>query len=94
MDNAILSSHNVAIMDKDTVFRFRIPRKQLAALKRVAKAEHKPASEYVRELVWERVRREDAIRRLHAMIDAAPTGDLTDEEAMALADEAKHATRP
>lgn len=94
MDNLAGCSHNVPTMKKDTIFRLRMSRKELEAIKRVAKAHRKPASDFVRELVWEHVRKAEAIRRLHAMMDAMPESDLSDDEAMALADEAKHATRP
>ena len=80
-------------MKHDAIFRLRLPREELEALKRVAKLRRQPASDYVRELIWDQVRRADAIHRLHAMMDAAKPALMTEDEAMALADEAKHASR-
>jgi Arc/MetJ-type ribon-helix-helix transcriptional regulator len=80
-------------MKHDAIFRLRLPREELEALKRVAKGRRQPASDYVRELIWEHVRRADAVQRLHAMMDAMPPSEMTEAEAMALADEAKHASR-
>jgi predicted DNA-binding protein len=80
-------------MKNDAIFRLRLPREELEALKRVAKERRQPASDYVRSLIGEQVRRADAVRRLHAMMDAMKPSKMTEEEAMALADEAKHASR-
>jgi hypothetical protein len=93
MDTAASCSHNDTTMKNDAIFRLRLPRKELEALKRVAKDRRQPASDYVRELIWDHVRRADAIRRLHAMMDAMKPSQMTEEEAMELADEAKHASR-
>lgn len=93
MDTATGCSHNDTTMKHDAIFRLRLPREELEALKRVAKSRRQPASDYVRELIWEQVKRADAIQRLHALMDAMEPSDMTEEEAMALADEAKHASR-
>lgn len=93
MDSPALCSHNEPTMKHDAIFRLRLPREELEALKRVAKDRRQPASDYVRELIWEHVKRADAIRRLHQMMDAAKPARMTDDEAMELADWAKHASR-
>ena len=93
MDTSAACSHNEPTMKHDAIFRLRMPREELEALKRVAKDRRQPASDYVRELIWEHVRRADAIRRLHERMDDMEPSTMTEEEAMALADEAKHASR-
>ena len=80
-------------MRKDSVFRVRMPSAEVAALKRVARAKGQPASDYVRRLIVEQVRRDEAARRVREALRRAPRGDLGDKEALSLADEAKHAGR-
>ncbi len=80
-------------MKHDATFRLRMPRGEIAALKRVARDRGQGASEYVRRLVSEQVRRDEAARKVRELLRAAPAGDLSDEEALRLADEAKHASR-
>lgn len=80
-------------MKHDTTFRLRLPRGELSALKRVARARGQAASDYVRRLIAEQVRRDEAASKVRELLLAAPAGDLSDEEAMRLADEAKHASR-
>lgn len=80
-------------MRKDSVFRVRMPSAEVAALKRVARSRGQPASEYARRLIVEQVRRDEAARRVREALRRAPRGGLTDEEALRLADEAKHAAR-
>lgn len=80
-------------MRKDSVFRVRMPRTEVAALKRVARERGQAASEYARRLITEQVRRDEAARRVRAALRAAPKGRLTEEEAIQLANEAKHASR-
>ncbi len=80
-------------MRKDSVCRVRMPSAEVAALKRVARAKGQHASEYVRRLIVEQVRRAEGARRVREALRRAPRGGLTDEEALALADEAKHAGR-
>jgi len=70
-----------------------MPKGEIAALKRVARDRGQPASDYVRRLISEQVRRDEAARKVRELLKAAPAGDLTDDEAMKLADEAKHASR-
>jgi propanediol dehydratase small subunit len=93
MDFEIACSHNEATMKNDAIFRLRLPRKELEAIKSVARAHGRPASDYVRSLIGERVKREYAAMRVREMLGAMKPGRMTDEEAMALADEAKHASR-
>ena len=80
-------------MNHDATFRLRMPKEEIAALKRVARDRGQAASDYVRRLIAEQVRRDEAGRKVRALLKAAPAGDLSDEEAMRLADEAKHASR-
>lgn len=80
-------------MKHDATFRLRMPRAEIAALKRVARDRGQAASDYVRRLISEQVRRDEAARKVRELLKAAPAGDLTDDEAMKLADEAKHASR-
>jgi hypothetical protein len=80
-------------MRKDSVFRLRMPSSEVAALKRVARERGQAASEYARRLIAEQVRRDEAARRVRARLRGAPRGRLTDEEALRLANKAKHASR-
>jgi hypothetical protein len=80
-------------MRKDSVFRVRMPSAEVAALKRVARARGQAASEYARSLIVEQVRRDEAARRVRDALHGARRSKLTDDEALALADEAKHASR-
>jgi len=93
MDIPASCTHNEATMKNDAIFRLRMPREELLALKRVARAYGRPASDYVRSLIGERVKREYAAMRVREMLDAMKPSRMTEEEAMALADEAKHASR-
>jgi hypothetical protein len=83
-------------MRKDSVFRVRMPSSEVAALKRVAKERGQAASEYARGLIVEQVRRDEAARRVREALRGAGKGRgaLSDDEALALADQAKHAGRP
>jgi hypothetical protein len=80
-------------MRKDRVFRVRMPSAEVAALKRVARQRGQPASEYARSLIVEQVRRDEVARRVRDALRGARKTRLTDDEALALADEAKHASR-
>ncbi len=80
-------------MRNDSVFRVRMPSAEVAALKRVAKERGQAASEYARRLIADQVRRDEAARRVRAALRKAPRSILTDEQAMELADEARHAGR-
>ena len=93
MDAPHHGSYNVPTMKHDATFRLRMPKGEITALKRVARDRGQAASDYVRRLIAEQVRRDEAARKVRELLRAAPAGDLTDEEAMRLADEAKHASR-
>ena len=93
MESPSSGSYNVATMKHDATFRLRMPKGEIAALKRVARDRGQAASDYVRRLITEQVRRDEAARKVLELLRAAPAGDLSDEEAMRLADEAKHASR-
>jgi len=80
-------------MRKDSVFRVRMPSSEVAALKRVARERGQAASEYARRLIAEQVRRDEAARRVRQALRGASRGRLTDEAALELANEAKHAAR-
>ena len=81
-------------MHKDRVFRLRMPGREVAALKRVAKDKGIAASAYARRVIVDEVRRDDAARRIREALRGGAKSRLPDAEAMRLADEAKHATRP
>ncbi len=80
-------------MRKDSVFRVRMPSSEVAALKRVAKERGQAASEYARGLIVEQVARDEAARRVREALRGGGKSRLTDEQALAVADEAKHASR-
>jgi hypothetical protein len=80
-------------MRKDAVYRMRIPRKTLAAIKRVAAARGEDASEWGRSIIEMEVRRDLAAIHLREQLQAAKPGSLTEDEAMTLVNEAKRATR-
>jgi hypothetical protein len=80
-------------MRKDSVFRLRMLTTEVAALKRVARERGQAASEYARRLIAQEVRRDEAARRVRETLRKATRGRLTDEAAMKLANEAKHASR-
>jgi hypothetical protein len=81
-------------MRKDAVYRMRVPRKTLAAIKRVAAANGEDASEWGRAIIESELRRDLAALQLRDQLAAAKSGNLTEDEAMTLVDEAKRATRP
>ncbi|MBX7116480.1 MAG: hypothetical protein K1X64_19300 [Myxococcaceae bacterium] len=80
-------------MRKDSVFRVRMGKGEIAALKRVAKERGQPTSEYARRLLGEQVRRDEAARLVRGTLRKARPSSLSDEEALSLADEAKHESR-
>jgi hypothetical protein len=80
-------------MRKDAVYRMRVPKKTLAAIKRVAAAKGEDASEWGRGIIEAELRRDVAALQLREQLAAAKPGILTEDEAMALVDEAKRATR-
>jgi hypothetical protein len=79
-------------MRKDAVYRMRVPRKTLAAIKRVAAARGEDASEWGRAIIESELRRDVAALQLREQLTAAKPGSLTEDEAMALVDEAKGGT--
>jgi hypothetical protein len=79
-------------MRKDAVYRMRVPRKTLAAIKRVAAARGEDASEWGRAIIESELRRDVAALQLREQLAAAKPGSLTEDEAMALVDEAKRGT--
>jgi len=80
-------------MRKDAVYRMRVPKKTLAAIKRVAAARGEDASEWGRAIIETEVRRDLAAIQLREQLLAAKPGSLTEEEALDLVNEAKRATR-
>jgi hypothetical protein len=80
-------------MRKDAVYRMRVPRRTLAAIKRVAAAKGEDASEWGRAIIEAELRRDVAALQLREQLAAAKPGSLSEDEAMALVDEAKRATR-
>ncbi len=80
-------------MRKDAMFRVRVPRKTLAAIKRVAADRKTTASGWATAILEEELARDLAALELRKQIRTAPAGRLTEAEAMRLANEAKRATR-
>jgi hypothetical protein len=80
-------------MRKDAVYRMRVPKKTLAAIKRVAAARGEDASEWGRRIIELEVRRDLAAIDLREQLKAAKPGSLTEDEAMNLVNLAKRATR-
>jgi hypothetical protein len=92
----LLRSSDVATlfsMRKDAVYRMRVPKKTLAAIKRVAAAKGEDASEWGRAIIETEVRRDLAAIQLREQLLAAKPGSLTEDEATDLVNEAKRATR-
>jgi hypothetical protein len=79
-------------MRKDAVYRMRVPRKTLAAIKRVAAAKGEDASEWGRAIIETKLRRDLAAIQLRDQLRAARPGSLTEDEAMDLVNEARRAT--
>jgi len=80
-------------MRKDAVYRMRVPKKTLAAIKRVAAAKGEDASEWGRAIIEMEVRRDLAAIQLREQLLAAKPGNLAEDEAIDLVNEAKRATR-
>jgi hypothetical protein len=80
-------------MRKDAVFRMRVPRKTLAAIKRVAAAKGEDASEWGRAIIETKLRRDLAAIQLRDQLRTARPGSLTEDEAMDLVNEARRAPR-
>ncbi len=80
-------------MRKDAVYRMRVPRKTLAAIKRVAAAKGEDASEWGRAIIESELRRDLAAIQLRDQLREAKPGGLSEDEAMDLVHEARRATR-
>lgn len=80
-------------MRKDAVYRMRVPKRTLAAIKKVAAAKGEDASEWGRAIIETEVRRDLAAIQLRAQLQAAKPGRLTEAEAMDLVNEAKRGAR-
>jgi hypothetical protein len=80
-------------MSNDATVSIRLTRTERSAVMRAARARGQSAGAYLRRLVQDEVRRDAAAWEVRAMLAAARPGELTDEQAMKLADEAKHASR-
>ncbi len=80
-------------MRKDAVYRMRVPKKTLAAIKRVAAAKGEDASEWGRAIIETEVRRDLAAIQLREQLLAAKPGNLSEEEAIDLVNRAKRAPR-
>ncbi len=94
--HALLCGADVATlipMRKDAVYRMRVPKKTLAAIKRVAAAKGEDASEWGRAIIESELRRDVAAMQLRDQLQAAKPGSLREDEAMDLVNEAKRATR-
>jgi len=78
---------------KDAVYRMRVPKKTLAAIKRVAAAKGEDASEWGRAIIETELRRDLAAIQLRDQLRAAKPGGLSEDEAMNLALESQRATR-
>ncbi|MGO9830689.1 MAG: hypothetical protein ACLPJH_11160 [Myxococcaceae bacterium] len=81
-------------MRKDAVYRMRLPKKTLAAIKRVAAARGEDASEWGRTIIETELRRDLAALQLRDQLQASKPGTLNEDEAMDLAIQAKGVTRP
>jgi len=71
----------------------RVPKKTLAAIKRVAAAKGEDASEWGSAIIETELRRDLAALQLRDQLAAAKAGSLTEDEAMELVSEAKRSTR-
>ncbi len=80
-------------MRKDAVYRMRVPKRTLAAIKKVAAARGEDASEWGRAIIETELRRDLAAIQLRDQLRAAKPGGLSEDEAMDLALEAQRATR-
>lgn len=80
-------------MRKDAVYRMRVPKRTLAAIKKVAAARGEDASEWGRAIIEAELRRDLAAIQLREQLRAAKPGRLSEKEAMDLALEAQRATR-
>ncbi|MGA8893168.1 MAG: hypothetical protein WB493_16525 [Anaeromyxobacteraceae bacterium] len=80
-------------MRKDAVYRMRVPRKTLAAIKRVAAANGEDASEWGRAIIETELRRDLAAVQLRDQLRKSRPSSLSEADAMDLVEEAKRVTR-
>jgi hypothetical protein len=79
-------------MPKDAVYRMRLSKQTLAAIKRVAAAKGEDASEWGRAIIESELRRDLAALQLRDQLRAAKPASLTEDEAMELVNDAKRGT--
>jgi len=80
-------------MRKDAVYRMRVPKRTLAAIKKVAAARGEDASEWGRAIIESELRRDLASLQLRDQLLGAKPGKLAEADAMDLVLEAQRATR-
>jgi hypothetical protein len=80
-------------MRKDAVYRMRVPKRTLAAIKKVAAARGEDASEWGRAIIESELRRDLASLQLRDQLMGAKPGKLLEGDAMDLVLEAQRATR-
>jgi hypothetical protein len=80
-------------MRKDAVYRMRVPKRTLAAIKKVAAARGEDASEWGRAIIESELRRDLASLQLRDQLLGAKAGKLAEADAMDLVLEAQRATR-
>jgi len=80
-------------MRKDAVYRMRVPKRTLAAIKKVAAARGEDASEWGRAIIETELRRDLAALQLRDQLLGAKPGKLDEADAMDLVLEAQRATR-
>lgn len=80
-------------MRKDAVYRMRVPKRTLTAIKKVAAANGEDASEWGRAIIEAELRRDLAALQLRDQLQGAKPGKLAEADAMDLVLEAQRATR-
>jgi hypothetical protein len=80
-------------MSKDAVFRLRVPKRTLSAIKRVAKDHNTSASAWAAPILEAELRRDLAAIELREQLRAARAGRVSEEEAMSLALSEQSASR-
>lgn len=80
-------------MRKDAVYRMRVPKRTLAAIKRVAAANGEDASEWGRGIIEAELRRDLAALQLRDQLQGAKVSKVAEPDAMDLVLEAQRATR-
>jgi hypothetical protein len=71
-------------MRKDAIYRRRVPRRTIAAIKKVAAAKGEDVSEWGRAIIDTELRRDLAALELRDQLRTARAGSLTEDEAMGL----------